>query len=101
MINMMDSTPWIERYSIYSAVEEVRQTHYNAGGLTPMGTMYRDHVAPMAYLQGLEHNGTHDFVQLRFDGEALDTSGHGNNGVSSGSTDYSIGRYRQAVVSVG
>jgi hypothetical protein len=98
MINMMDNTPWIERYSIYSAVEEVRQTHYNAGGLTPMGTMYRDHVAPMAYLQGLEHNGTRDFAQLRFDGEALDTSGHGNNGVASGSPAYTNGRNGQAVV---
>ena len=51
MINMMDNTPWIERYAIYSRVEEVRQTHYNAGGLTPMGVMYRDHVSPLAYLQ--------------------------------------------------
>ncbi|RPJ00246.1 MAG: hypothetical protein EHM39_05150, partial [Chloroflexi bacterium] len=52
MINMMDATPWIERYAIYSAVEEVRQARYNAGGLTPMGLMYRDHLSPLAYLQG-------------------------------------------------
>src|SRR5688572_26500246 len=98
MINMMDNTPWIERYSIYSAVEEVRQTHYNAGGLTPMGTMYRDHVSPLAYLQGLEHNGTHSLAQLRFDGDTLDSSGYGNNGVASGSPAYTNGHSGEAIV---
>jgi len=97
MINMMDDTPWIERYAIYSRVEYMRQTHYDEGGLTPMGVMYRDHVAPLAYLQGLQGNGTRSFTQLRFDGDALDTSGYGNNGITSGSPAFTNGYHGQAL----
>lgn len=98
MINMMDGTPWIERYSVYSAVEEVRQVYYNAGGLTPMGIMYRDHVSPLAYLQGLQDNGTRSFGQLRFDTNTLDSSGYGNNGVTTGTPAYTNGYRGQAIV---
>lgn len=98
MINMMDDTPWIERYSIYSKVEYMRQTHYDEGGLTPMGVMYRDHVAPLAYLQGLQSNGTRSFSQLRFEGDVLDSSGHGNNGITTGSPAYTNGYRGQALM---
>jgi hypothetical protein len=98
MINMMDGTPWIERYSVYSAVEEVRQIYYNAGGLTPMGVMYRDHVSPLAYVQGLSDNGTRSFSQLRFETNTLDTSGYGNNGVTTGTPAYTNGYRGQALV---
>jgi autotransporter-associated beta strand protein len=98
MINMMDDTPWIERYSVYSKVEFSRQTHYDEGGLTPMGVMYRDHVAPLAYLQGLQSNGTRSFSQLRFEGDLLDSSGHGNNGISTGSAAFTNGYNGQALV---
>ncbi|MFO1514658.1 MAG: LamG-like jellyroll fold domain-containing protein [Verrucomicrobiota bacterium] len=98
MINKMDGTPWIERYSVYSAVEEVRQVYYNAGGLTPMGVMYRDHVSPLAYLQGLQSNGTRSFAQLRFETNTLDTSGNGNNGITTGTPAYASGHSGQALV---
>ncbi len=98
MINMMDDTPWIERYSVYSRVEFTRQTHYDEGGLTPMGVMYRDHVAPLAYLQALPGNGTRSFAQLRFDGDARDSSGYGNNGITTGSPAYTNGYRGQALV---
>lgn len=98
MINMMDDTPWIERYAIYSKVEYMRQTHYDEGGLTPMGVMYRDHVAPLAYLQGLQSNGTRSFSQLGFDGDTRDASGYGNNGITTGSPAYTNGYRGQALV---
>ena len=98
MINRMDATPWVERYSIYSRVEEVRQIYYNAGGLTPMGVMYRDHVSPLAYVQALHDNGTRSFSQLRFETNTLDTSGYGNNGITSGSPAYTNGHNGQALV---
>jgi hypothetical protein len=98
MINMMDGTPWIERYSVYSAVEEVRQIYYNAGGLTPMGVMYRDHVSPLAYVQGLPDNNTRSFSQLRFETNTLDTAGYGNNGVTTGTPAYTDGYRGQALV---
>jgi len=97
MIERMDDTPWVERYSIYSAVEEIRQTHYNGGGLTPMGVMYRDHVAPLAYLQALHSNGTRSSTQLRFDRDPLDSSGYGNNGLVSHSPNYTNGHTGQAL----
>ena len=98
MIAMMDDTPWIERYAIYSRVEYMRQTHYDEGGLTPMGVMYRDHAAPLAYLQGLPGNGTRSFAQLRFETNALDSSGYANNGVTAGSPAYTNGVRGQALV---
>jgi autotransporter-associated beta strand protein len=98
MIQRMDETPWVERYSVYSRVEFTRQTHYDEGGLTPMGVMYRDHVAPTAYLQGLQGNGTRSFTELRFDGEARDSSGHGNNGVTCGTPAYTNGYRGQALM---
>jgi hypothetical protein len=98
MITMMDNTPWVERYSIYSRVEWVRQTHYDDGGITPMGAMYRDHVSPLAYVQGLQDNGTRSFSQLRFEGNSLDSSGNGNNGITSGSPAYTNGYRGQAML---
>jgi autotransporter-associated beta strand protein len=98
MIQMMDNTPWIERYSIYSKVEFTRQTHYDGGGLTPMGEMYRAHQAPLAYLQGLPDNGTRSFSQLQFDGDSRDSSGHGNNGIVTSSPTYTNSPRGQALV---
>jgi autotransporter-associated beta strand protein len=98
MIQMMDNTPWIERYSVYSKVEFSRQTHYDEGGLTPMGVMYRDHVAPLAYVQALPNNGTRSFSQLRFDGDTRDSSGYGNNALAAGSAAYTNGVRGEALV---
>ncbi len=98
MIEMMDNTPWIERYSVYSRVEFARQTHYDGGGLTPMGVMYRDHVAPLAYVQALPDNGTRSFSQLCFDGDSRDSSGYGNNALVSSAPVYTNGYRDQALV---
>jgi Glycosyl hydrolase catalytic core len=60
MIKMMDETPWIERYAVYSAVEEVRQmvvSGTNPVQLTQAGTMYRDHVSPLSYIQAVPATG--------------------------------------------
>ena len=96
MINMMDSTPWIERYSIYSAVEEVRQVYYIAGGYTPMGLMYRDHVAPLAYTQEMPDNGTRGIAQYLFGTNTWDTSGYYNNAMAVGAPVYTTGHNSQS-----
>ncbi len=98
MIQMMDETPWIERYAIYSRVEFTRQTHYDEGGLTPMGVMYREHVAPLAYLQSLPDNGTRGISHLHFDGDSRDHSGYGNNGIISGGATFTNGPRGAALV---
>jgi hypothetical protein len=76
MVNMMDSTPWIERYAIYSDVEWFRRTHYDDGSLTPMGTMYRDHEAPLGHLQEMADAGTGNSARYDFDGDATDAWGN-------------------------
>lgn len=97
MINMMDSTPWIERYSVYSAVEEVRQVYYNAGGFTPMGAMYRDHVAPIAYQQVLSEAGIAPAAIYAFNGDLRDSLANGNDVMAIGAPNFVAGKYGQAI----
>ena len=96
MVNMMDGTTWIERYAIYSAVEEVRQIYYNAGGLTPMGTMYRDHVAPISHQQVVPDSGTSPDSIYLFEGGTRDILG-GNNPLTYGTPKIVPGRNGTAI----
>jgi autotransporter-associated beta strand protein len=98
MIAMLDNTPFVERYALYNWVEDVRRLKWDDGTLTSAGVTYRDKISPMAYVQALQENGTRSFTQLRFENDTLDTSGHGNNGVASGSPAYADGRNGQALV---
>lgn len=91
MINMMDDTPWIERYSVYSAVEEVRQVYYNAGGYTPMGQMYKDHESPIGYQQIIPGEGMDATAMYYFEQNLNDGSGSGNHAVSKNYPDYVAG----------
>jgi hypothetical protein len=97
MVAMLDSTPFVERYGLYSWVETVRQVTTNSV-LTGSGIAYRDEYSPIGYLQALQDNGTRSFTQLRFDTNTLDTSGYGNNGVTSGSPGYTNGHSGSALV---
>lgn len=92
MIRMMDDTPWIERYAIYSRVEWFRQTHYDDGSITPMGAMYRDHSAPMAYQQTVPNTGTSGNAAYLFDGHLRD-SVSGNNPLVYGTPKPVAGRH--------
>ncbi|MCW1916665.1 glycosyl hydrolase [Luteolibacter sp. GHJ8] len=96
MINMMDNTPWIERYAIYSRVEWFRQTHYDDGSITPMGAMYRDHVAPIAYQQVVPNNSPSAAADYLFDGNVRD-SRNGNNPVVYGSPTMVPGKHGTAL----
>ena len=97
MINMLDTTPFVERYALYNWVEDVRALTTN-NVLTAAGATYRDQSSPLGYVQALQGNGTRSFTQLRFETNTLDTSGYGNNGVTSGSPGYTNGRAGQAIV---
>jgi hypothetical protein len=96
MIQMMDNTPWIERYAIYSRVEWFRQTHYDDGSLTPMGTMYRDHRAPMAHVQVVPNTGSSGNALYSFEGNVRDSLS-GNNPVVYGTPKLVPGRHGQAL----
>lgn len=50
-LNMLDTTSWVERYSLYDWVEEWRQMikNYNTYELTPAGHIYHNNLAPVFY----------------------------------------------------
>ncbi len=98
MIDMLDNTPFVERYAPFNWVEDVRRLKWDDGSLTSAGVAYRDNSAPLAYLQALQDNGTRSFTELRFDGDPRDSSGHGNNGITTGTPAYTNGVAGQALV---
>ena len=51
MVEMLDRTPFVERYAIYNWVEDERNVQRKDGSLTPAGEVYRDKVSPLAYTQ--------------------------------------------------
>ncbi len=50
-IDMLDSTPFVERYSLYNWVGETRKliSNFDPMTLTPAGEVYRDQRSPLAY----------------------------------------------------
>lgn len=98
MIDMLDSTPFVERYAPYNWVEDVRRLKWDDGSLTAAGTVYRDQVSPLGYVQTLPSNGTRSFSQLRFENDLRDSSGYANNGIGAGRPAYTNGITGQALV---
>ncbi len=96
MVRMMDDTPWIERYAVYSRVEWFRQTHYDDGSITPMGAMYRDHQAPVAYRQEVPNTGSSGNAAYLFDGHLRDTAS-GNNPLVYGTPKLVPGKHGSAL----
>ncbi|MEK7953241.1 LamG-like jellyroll fold domain-containing protein [Luteolibacter soli] len=102
-IDMMDDTPWIERYAVYSNVEWQRNMTWDArfdggSGLTPAGIVYRDQKSPIGYLQESYPMGVkRGVVQLTLDGNTKDTSGYDNRGVCYGVPTYTAGQHGQAL----
>jgi hypothetical protein len=56
MIEMLDKTPFVERYAIYNWVEEMRFVERKDGTLTPAGEVYRDKVSPLSHIQAKPGN---------------------------------------------
>lgn len=99
-IDMMDNTPWIERYSIYSAVEATREMTYADGTLTPAGQVYHDNASPIGYVQQgvpATNSGGRSIAQYLFEGNTLDSSGYGNNGQAAGAPAFVAGQQGQAL----
>ncbi len=92
MINMMDDTPWIERYAIYSNVEWFRKTHYDDGSLTPMGQMYKDHSSPIGHIQVLPNVLADPSALYPFENSPADSSANGHTGMMMGAAMCGTGR---------
>jgi autotransporter-associated beta strand protein len=98
--DMFDTTPWIERYSIYSNVEDVRKMIDSSGNLTPAGVVYRNNASPIGYVQDLPAAAATSgrrITRLPFDGDSLDASGYGHNGQITGAAEFTPGRQGQAL----
>jgi hypothetical protein len=97
MIEMLDNTPFVERYAIYNWVEDVRRVKWDDGSLTAAGVSYRDKVSPLAYVQEVPETGGRAVAQFPFDGHARDRSGQGNNAFAFGIPVFTPGRSGQAM----
>lgn len=51
MIEMMDETPFVERYALYNWVEPSRELVRKDGSLSPAGEAYRDRDSPVFFVQ--------------------------------------------------
>ncbi|MGI9177300.1 MAG: LamG-like jellyroll fold domain-containing protein, partial [Pirellulales bacterium] len=95
-----DATPWIERYSIYSAVEAVRQMVDSSGNLTPAGLVYKNNASPIGYVQEPSvsaNTAGRGIVALPLDGDTKDASGYGHSGQLVGPPTYVAGQQGQAL----
>jgi autotransporter-associated beta strand protein len=98
MVQMLDDTPFVERYALYNWVEDARSVVNTNGVLTAAGVTYRDEVSPVSYVQTAPDTGSPGIAQYHFDGDALDSSGYGNNALAEGMPDYAAGHSGEAVV---
>ena len=100
-ISMMESCPFVERYSIYpyfSASSNLAMTTTNTPPtLTPAGQIYHDLQSTMAYTQTLPAEGNRGIAQFQFETNTLDSSGYGNNGFAVGIPGYTAGHSGQAI----
>ena len=101
MTDMLESTPFVERYSIYSWVEEVRQMHYNAGGFTPAGVTYHDKASRIGYQQVIPEAPSLAGAFYRFENDARDTSAYGHAAITKGAATFTTGHAGKAVVMSG
>lgn len=51
MIEMMEETPFVERYALFNWVEGCRELVRKDGSLTPAGEVYRDRKSTFSYRQ--------------------------------------------------
>ena len=97
MIDMLDNAPFVERYSIYNWVEDVRRVVWDDGSLTAAGVSYRDNSSPVSYVQELPSAATSPAAYYLFEGNLHDSSGNGNDGTTVGAPVFSAGKAGQSV----
>ncbi len=97
MIEMLDNTPWVERYAIYNWVEDVRRVVWDDGWPTDAGFTYRDKISPLSYAQEMPDSGTGTSTRYSFDGHSRDMSGNGLDAMRVGAPRFVQGRHGQAI----
>ncbi|MFM1769162.1 MAG: hypothetical protein RJA22_1691 [Verrucomicrobiota bacterium] len=97
ILDMLDSTPFVERYALYNWVEDVRRVKWDDGSLTSAGTTYRDQAAPLAYRQEVPDPGTSGSARYNFEGDGRDHWGSGRDALLVGAPTFPQGRHGRAV----
>jgi autotransporter-associated beta strand protein len=97
-LDVLENSPFIERYSIFNWVTTNRAMVLDNGTLTPAGVIYVNRQSSLAYTQTLPASGSRSIAQFQFETDTLDSSGCGNNGFALGMPDYTTGHSGQAVV---
>ncbi len=97
MIDMLDNTPFVERYAIYNWVEDARRVKWDDGSLTAAGVTYRDQNPPLAYRQEMADAGTGSSARYSFDGDTHDGWGNGQDAMRVGAPMFTAGKYGQAI----
>ncbi|MCE5185904.1 MAG: discoidin domain-containing protein [Planctomycetaceae bacterium] len=98
MIDMLDSTSWVERYAIYNWVEDCRRVQWDDGWPTEAGNVYRDQVSPIGYRQQVPGSGPSSSGIYLFDSNFRDNSGNGNNPLVFGAPKRAAGLHGDALV---
>lgn len=93
MIEAMDDLPFVERYSVYNACSN-RELYTDT--FTPAGVVYRDHLAPAAYVQA-PGKGGFGCALYEFEDSPLDSLYFQNDGTTYGDPAYTAGHSGQAI----
>ncbi len=97
-ISVLESAPFVERYSIYNWVTTNREMVLDDGvTVTAAGTIYRDTATTMAYAQTVPAGGSRSIAQFQFETNTLDSSGYANNAFAVGAPTYTTGHSGSAV----
>lgn len=98
MMEKLDSTPWVERYAPFNWVEDVRRLCWDDNWPTQAGEVYRDNASPIGYRQEHRDSGIGRTTRYRFDGDAHDDGGNGQDAMQMGAPTFAAGKFGQALV---
>ena len=96
MVNMLESTPFVERYALYNWVEDTRSLVTSSNTVTPAGALYSSRVSGLSYSQAMSDNGTRGIAEFLFATNTWDNSGYYNNGMAVGAPAFVAGHNPQA-----
>lgn len=97
MIEMLDNTPFVERYALYNWVEDARRLVWDDGWPRAAGVIYRDKVSPTGHRQERQDSGVARTTRYRFDGGTEDSGGNGQDAIRVGTPGFATGKYGQAI----
>jgi hypothetical protein len=95
MTQMLESTPFVERYEFYNWVEDTRSLVTSSNTVTPAGVTCSNLVSNLSYSQAMPDNGTRGIAEFFFATNTWDTSGYFNNGMAIGAPSYTTGHNSQ------